>query len=51
MQQWKFELLMKPPALPLTEGPVWDGELQSIVSPVAFFTLSHLSISALRNAP
>jgi gluconolactonase len=23
---WKFELLMKPPALPLTEGPVWDGE-------------------------
>lgn len=24
--QWKFELLMKPPALPLTEGPVWDGE-------------------------
>ena len=26
MPQWKFELLMKPPALPLTEGPVWDGE-------------------------
>ncbi len=26
MKQWKFELLMKPPALPLTEGPVWDGE-------------------------
>ena len=24
--QWKFDLLMKPPALPLTEGPVWDGE-------------------------
>ncbi|MDO8630778.1 MAG: SMP-30/gluconolactonase/LRE family protein [Phycisphaerales bacterium] len=24
--QWKFELLMKPPAIPLTEGPVWDGE-------------------------
>ena len=24
--QWKFELLMKPPAKPLTEGPVWDGE-------------------------
>ena len=24
--QWKFELLMKPAALPLTEGPVWDGE-------------------------
>ena len=24
--QWKFELLMKPPAVPLTEGPVWDGE-------------------------
>ena len=24
--QWKFELLMKPPALRLTEGPVWDGE-------------------------
>jgi len=23
---WKFELLMKPPALPLTEGPVWDGK-------------------------
>lgn len=23
--QWKFELLMKPPAVPLTEGPVWDG--------------------------
>ena len=26
MTHWKFELLMKPPALPLTEGPVWDGE-------------------------
>ena len=26
MRQWKFELLMKPPARPLTEGPVWDGE-------------------------
>jgi gluconolactonase len=26
MRPWKFELLMKPPALPLTEGPVWDGE-------------------------
>lgn len=26
MPSWKFELLMKPPALPLTEGPVWDGE-------------------------
>jgi len=24
--QWTFELLMKPPAVPLTEGPVWDGE-------------------------
>ncbi len=24
--QWKFELLMKPPTIPLTEGPVWDGE-------------------------
>ena len=24
--QWKFELLMKPAAVPLTEGPVWDGE-------------------------
>jgi gluconolactonase len=24
--QWKFELLMKPTAVPLTEGPVWDGE-------------------------
>ena len=24
--QWKFELLMKPPAVPLTEGPLWDGE-------------------------
>ena len=24
--QWKFELLMKPSAVPLTEGPVWDGE-------------------------
>ena len=24
--QWKFELLMKPPAVGLTEGPVWDGE-------------------------
>ena len=23
---WKFELLMKPGAIPLTEGPVWDGE-------------------------
>ena len=23
---WKFELLMKPPTIPLTEGPVWDGE-------------------------
>ena len=23
---WKFELLMKPPAKPLTEGPVWTGE-------------------------
>jgi len=26
MRQWKFELLMKPPSIPLTEGPVWDGE-------------------------
>src|SRR5689334_10426314 len=26
MKPWKFELLMKPPAKPLTEGPVWDGE-------------------------
>lgn len=24
--KWKFELLMKPSAVPLTEGPVWDGE-------------------------
>ncbi len=24
--RWKFELLMKPSAVPLTEGPVWDGE-------------------------
>lgn len=24
--QWKFELLMKPSAVPLTEGPVWDSE-------------------------
>ena len=24
--QWKFELLMKPAGVPLTEGPVWDGE-------------------------
>jgi gluconolactonase len=24
--QWEFELLMAPPELPLTEGPVWDGE-------------------------
>jgi len=24
--QWKFEVLMKPPAVPLTEGPVRDGE-------------------------
>ncbi|MBI4204103.1 MAG: SMP-30/gluconolactonase/LRE family protein, partial [Betaproteobacteria bacterium] len=23
---WKFEVLMKPSAVPLTEGPVWDGE-------------------------
>ena len=23
---WKFELIMKPPPVPLTEGPVWDGE-------------------------
>lgn len=23
---WKFELLVKPSAVPLTEGPVWDGE-------------------------
>jgi len=23
---WKFELIMKPPVVPLTEGPVWDGE-------------------------
>ena len=23
---WKFELLRKPTAVPLTEGPVWDGE-------------------------
>ena len=23
---WKFELLMKPTSVPLTEGPVWDGE-------------------------
>ena len=24
--QWKFELLMKPKGIPITEGPVWDGE-------------------------
>lgn len=24
--QWTFELLMKPRGVPLTEGPVWDGE-------------------------
>jgi len=24
--QWKFELLRKPSVVPLTEGPVWDGE-------------------------
>ena len=24
--QWKFELLKKTTAVPLTEGPVWDGE-------------------------
>ncbi len=24
--QWKFELLMKPRGVPLTEGPVWNGE-------------------------
>jgi gluconolactonase len=24
--QWNFELLVKPTAVPLTEGPVWDGE-------------------------
>jgi gluconolactonase len=24
--QWNFELLMKPRGIPLTEGPVWDGE-------------------------
>ena len=24
--RWKFELLLKPSAVPLTEGPVWDGE-------------------------
>ncbi|MCC7483515.1 MAG: SMP-30/gluconolactonase/LRE family protein [Burkholderiales bacterium] len=23
---WKFELLMKPTGVPLTEGPAWDGE-------------------------
>ena len=23
---WKFELLLKPTTVPLTEGPVWDGE-------------------------
>src|SRR5688572_349025 len=23
---WKFELLMRPTGVPLTEGPVWDGE-------------------------
>lgn len=23
---WKFELIMKPAGIPLTEGPVWDGE-------------------------
>lgn len=26
MKQWKFELLMKPKGIPITEGPVWDGE-------------------------
>ena len=24
--QWKFELLLRPSTVPLTEGPVWDGE-------------------------
>ncbi len=24
--QWKFELLKKPAGIPLTEGPVWNGE-------------------------
>ena len=24
--QWNFELLVKPADVPLTEGPVWDGE-------------------------
>ncbi|MEN9783869.1 MAG: hypothetical protein RJA24_1212, partial [Pseudomonadota bacterium] len=23
---WTFELLKKPNGLPITEGPVWDGE-------------------------
>jgi gluconolactonase len=23
---WKFELLKKPIGIPITEGPVWDGE-------------------------
>jgi gluconolactonase len=23
---WKFELIMKPSSVPLTEGPAWDGE-------------------------
>ena len=26
MTQWNFELLVKPGTVPLTEGPVWDGE-------------------------
>lgn len=33
---WKFELLMKPGAIPLTEGPVWDGEF-------LYFTHIHAS--------
>jgi len=35
---WKFELLMKPPAKPLTEGPVWDGE---------FLNFTHIQASKI----
>ena len=33
---WNFELIVKPTAVPLTEGPVWDGEF-------LFFTHIHAS--------
>jgi len=34
---WNFELLMKPRGIPLTEGPVWDGEY-------LYFTHIHASV-------